>query len=104
MEARALLHPSVKLAAHIQRLAVTAPRSKLKEMEDVPGSGTQVTREYECGAILTNMLLRPGSGTLYSASDKGWVRCYKYPLTGDSVTYKVRAGCPSLAWLVLYAC
>lgn len=37
---------------------------KVKEMEEVPGTGTVVTRESDAGCVVTALALQPGQATL----------------------------------------
>ncbi len=60
---------------------------KIKEFEEAPGSGTQITKEIDAGTNLTQVCLLPTAKVMFAATESGALRTYKYPLTGEFVFY-----------------
>ena len=56
---------------------------KLKEFDDV-----QVSKEFDTGVVLTQVALPNNARTLFTASETGAVRSYKFPLTGEYQEYQ----------------
>ena len=56
---------------------------KIKEFEEAPGSGTQITKEIDAGTNLTQVGLLPASKVMFAATESGALRMYKFPLTGE---------------------
>jgi hypothetical protein len=55
---------------------------KIKEFEEAPGSGTQITKEIDTGTNLTQVGLLPTTKIMFAATETGALRTYKFPLTG----------------------
>ena len=55
---------------------------KIKEFEEAPGSGTQITKEIDAGTNLTQICLLPNAKVMFAATENGSLRTYKFPLTG----------------------
>eukprot|EP00899_Mesostigma_viride_P000129 jgi/Mesvir1/10116/Mv16834-RA.2 len=60
---------------------------KLKEIDD-----GQVTKEYDTGVVLTQLSMPSTSRTLFAGTERGVVRSYKFPLTGDYHEFQCGAG------------
>ncbi len=63
---------------------------KIKEFEEAPGAGTQVTKEVDVGVPVTQLALLPGVKVMVAATEGGNLRTYKYPLSGE----RRLGGCP----------
>ncbi|GFH16945.1 uncharacterized protein HaLaN_13468, partial [Haematococcus lacustris] len=49
---------------------------KIKEFEEAPGAGTQITREIDAGVNLTQLTLLPGAKVMMAATEAGGLRTY----------------------------
>ena len=56
---------------------------KIKEFEEAPGSGTQITKEIDAGTNLTQVGLLSAAKVMFAATESGALRTYKFPLTGE---------------------
>mmetsp|Transcript_22834 Transcript_22834/g.63112 ORF Transcript_22834/g.63112 Transcript_22834/m.63112 type:complete len:1547 (+) Transcript_22834:150-4790(+) len=65
---------------------------KIKEFEEAPGAGTQITKEVDTGVPLTQICLLPNIKMMIAATDTGNLRTYKYPLTGEFAETKCHQG------------
>ncbi|KAK9830297.1 hypothetical protein WJX72_010857 [[Myrmecia] bisecta] len=65
---------------------------KLKELEDTSGTGTQITKEFDTGVVLTQIALPSGGRVLFGGTETGCLRAYKFPLTGEYQEYKCCSG------------
>eukprot|EP00240_Pyramimonas_obovata_P000064 CAMPEP_0118921440 /NCGR_PEP_ID=MMETSP1169-20130426/720_1 /TAXON_ID=36882 /ORGANISM="Pyramimonas obovata, Strain CCMP722" /LENGTH=1196 /DNA_ID=CAMNT_0006862159 /DNA_START=210 /DNA_END=3800 /DNA_ORIENTATION=+ len=74
-----------------QILAVGSDR-KLKEFEESPGAGFQVSKEFDTGGVMTQICLPISGRALFAASETGTIRSYNYPLTGQYTEYQAHAG------------
>lgn len=52
---------------------------KLKQFDE----SAQIIKEFDAGTLLTQIVLPTSSRVLFTATDSGTVRCYKFPLTGE---------------------
>lgn len=52
-----------------QRLYASSTDQKIKELEEVSGTGMQITKEFDTGCILTQLLLAQGMPPDASCSD-----------------------------------
>ena len=52
---------------------------KIKEFEEAPGSGTQITKEVDTGATLTQIALLPNAKVGHSHSNSATVKCQGGP-------------------------
>lgn len=43
-----------------QRLYASSSDKKIKELEEIAGTGMQITREFDTGCTLTQLVLPPG--------------------------------------------
>ncbi|DBA68566.1 TPA: hypothetical protein ACH3X2_013579 [Trebouxia sp. C0005] len=64
-------------------LYVVGSDKKLKELEEVGGTGTQVTKELDTGTMVSSIALPAGGRVLFAGTDTGCIRAYKYPLNGE---------------------
>ncbi|KAL3131590.1 hypothetical protein ABBQ38_007889 [Trebouxia sp. C0009 RCD-2024] len=64
-------------------LYVVGSDKKLKELEEVGGTGTQVTKELDTGAVINSIALPAGGRMLFAGTETGCIRAYKYPLNGE---------------------
>ncbi|KAK9915002.1 hypothetical protein WJX75_003504 [Coccomyxa subellipsoidea] len=69
--------------ADSQRLYATSSDRKIKELEEIAGTGMQITRELDTDCMLVQLVLPPGGKTLYAGTDTGCIRAYKLPLSGE---------------------
>ncbi|CAG9461063.1 unnamed protein product [Pedinophyceae sp. YPF-701] len=66
---------------------------KLKEFVGEEGTGSAtIAKDFDSDENLTQLALPQGTRTLFSATDSGIVRSYRYPLSGEYVDTKVHAG------------
>ncbi|EIE19478.1 WD40 repeat-like protein, partial [Coccomyxa subellipsoidea C-169] len=70
--------------ADSQRMYATSSDRKIKELEEIAGTGMQITREFDTGCMLVQLVLPPGGKTLYAGTDTGCIRAYKLPLSGEN--------------------
>ncbi|KAG1658747.1 hypothetical protein FOA52_000860 [Chlamydomonas sp. UWO 241] len=61
---------------------------KIKEFEEAPGAGTQITKEIDAGTNLTQICHLPNAKVMFAATESGALRTYKYPLTGEFLEIK----------------
>eukprot|EP00210_Caulerpa_lentillifera_P006405 g6119.t1 len=72
-------------------LAVGSDR-KLKELENIQGAGTQITKDLSSDVLLTQLAISQDRKLLFAGTEKGTIRSYKYPLSGDFYEYKCQTG------------
>ncbi|KAL6752180.1 WD repeat domain 65-like protein [Haematococcus lacustris] len=85
-------YSSVLATPDCKTLYATGSDRKIKEFEEAPGAGTQITREIDAGVNLTQLTLLPGAKVMMAATEAGGLRTYKYPLTGEFTEIKVHQG------------
>lgn len=83
---------SVLVTSDSRNIFATGTDKKLKELEEIQGSGTQVVREFETGVALTQLALPLGGRVMFASTESGAVRTYKFPLTGEFTEVKTHAG------------
>ncbi|CAL8468481.1 g8021 [Coccomyxa elongata] len=78
--------------ADSQRLYASSSDGKIKELEEVAGTGMQIIREFNTSCAILQLVLPPGGKTLYAGTDTGCIRAYKLPLSGEQQEVRCFSG------------
>mmetsp|Transcript_36831 Transcript_36831/g.108610 ORF Transcript_36831/g.108610 Transcript_36831/m.108610 type:complete len:1386 (-) Transcript_36831:299-4456(-) len=81
-------YSSVLATPDCKTLYAAGSDRKIKEFEEAPGAGTQITKEIDTGTSLTQVCLLPNAKLMFAATEAGALRTYKYPLTGEFLEIK----------------
>lgn len=76
-------YSSVLASPDCKTLYAAGSDHKIKEFEEAPGAGTQITKEIDAGTNLTQLGLLPAAKVMFAATEAGALRMYKFPLTGE---------------------
>jgi hypothetical protein len=73
------------------RCSACASLFALLKLLVLQGSGTQISKEFDTGVVLTQLALPSQSKLMFAATETGAIRTYKWPLSGEYSEYKAHA-------------